>query len=168
MSDATSAVSDAAQSLTFVVAMGRNRVIGDGVGMPWHLPEDLAHFKRTTLGGTMLMGRRTFDSIGRALPGRRSVVITRDTSWSAPGVEVAHSIAEALDLAGAVEVFVIGGGNIYEQTLPQADRIVLTEIDQEPPGSVFFPDLDSDEWSEASRDQRDGFAFVELQRKTTS
>lgn len=168
MSDIASASSDPAQSLTFVVAMGRNRVIGDGVGMPWHLPEDLAHFKRTTLGGTMLMGRTTFDSIGRALPGRRSIVITRDESWSADGVEVAHSITVGLELAGAVEVFVIGGGNIYEQMLPQADRIVLTEIDQEPAGSVFFPEINADEWPEVSRDQRDGFAFVELQRKTTS
>lgn len=151
------------QSLTLVAALGRNRVIGADGSMPWHLPEDLRHFKETTRGGTMLMGRATWDSIGRPLPGRTSIVLTRDRSWNADGALVAHSLAEALTCAPDEELFVIGGGEIYRETLPLADRLVLTEIDAAPDGDTFFPTLD-DGWVERGRDQRDGFAFVEYQR----
>lgn len=153
------------QSLTLVAAVGRNGVIGDGAGMPWHLPEDLAHFKRTTMGGVMLMGRRTFDSIGRALPGRRSIVVTRDRAWAADGVQVAHSMAEALLIAGDHEVFVIGGGEIYTQTLEVARRLVVTEVDQEPEGAVRFPAIEPAVWQETAREPHDGFAFVDYQRR---
>ena len=138
--------------LTLVAAMGRNRVIGSNGDMPWHFSEDLKHFKRTTIGGVMIMGRKTFDSIGRPLPGRRTIVITRSLNWSHEGVEVVHSLEEALALAGSVApVFVVGGGEIYAQSLPLATRLVLTEIDDAPDGDTFFPDWPRDEWTETSR-----------------
>ncbi|AXH97746.1 dihydrofolate reductase [Ornithinimicrobium avium] len=139
------------QTLTLVAAVGRNGVIGDGSTMPWHLPADLRFFKETTLGGTMLMGRGTWDSIGRALPGRRTIVVTRRPDWSAPGAEVAHSIAEALALAGDEEVYVVGGGQVYAQTVDHASRLVLTEVDLEPAGTTRFPEVDRQVWQEVSR-----------------
>lgn len=139
------------QTLTLVAAVGRNGVIGDGAAMPWHLPDDLRYFKETTLGGTLLMGRGTWDSIGRALPGRRSIVVTRQTDWSAPGAEVVHSLEEALALAGDVEVFVVGGGQVYAQTIDDAARLVLTEVDLEPEGQTRFPEVDPDRWEEVDR-----------------
>jgi dihydrofolate reductase len=152
-------------SVTLVAAMGRNRVIGLDGDMPWHFSEDLAHFKRTTMGGVMIMGRKTFDSIGRPLPGRRSIVITRSAEWSHDGVEVVHSLEDALALAGtAAPVFVVGGGEIYAQSLAIADRLVLTEIDDEPSGDTYFPEWSRAEWTETSRDTRDGLAFVTWQR----
>lgn len=154
-----------AQTLTLVAAVGHNGVIGDGASMPWHLPADLAFFKRTTMGGVMVMGRGTWDSIGRALPGRRTIVVTRDRGWSAPGVEVAHSLPEALLVAGDTEVFIVGGGQIYEQTIEAASRLVITEVEQEPEGTVRFPPIDRSRWQEESRDQEDGFAWVEYQRR---
>jgi dihydrofolate reductase len=130
-----------------IAAVGRNGVIGDGRSMPWHLSEDLRYFKRQTMGHPMVMGRRTFDSMG-ALPGRRSVVVTRQPRWSHPGVETAHSLAEAFALvAEAEEVFVVGGGEIS------------------PEGSVTFPPVDPDEWAVTAREQRDGFAWVTLVRR---
>jgi dihydrofolate reductase len=138
--------------LTLVAAMGRNRVIGVDGDMPWHFSEDLKHFKRTTTGGTMIMGRKTFDSIGRPLPGRRSIVITRSTDWTHDGVEVVHSLDDALALAGtAAPVFVVGGGEIYAQALPLATRLVLTEIDGEPDGDTYFPEWSRSEWTETAR-----------------
>lgn len=139
------------QTLTLVAAVGRNGVIGDGSGMPWHIPADLRFFKETTMGGTMVMGRATWDSIGRALPGRRTVVVTRRQDWSAPGAEVAHSLAEALALAGDVEVFVVGGGQVYAQTIDHAHRLVVTEVDLEPEGDTRFPEIDASAWREVSR-----------------
>jgi len=147
------------QRLTLVAAVGANGVIGDGLAMPWHLPEDLRHFKRLTMGGVLLMGRRTFDSIGSALPGRRTVVITRDDTWSAEGVQVAHSLAEALLVAGDGEVFVAGGGDIYRQTMDLAHSLVLTEVAQSPPGSITFPAIDRQRWSELRREEHDGFTI---------
>lgn len=139
------------QTLTLVAAVGRNGVIGDGAAMPWHLPEDLRFFRETTMGGTLLMGRGTWDSIGRALPGRRSIVLTRQDGWRAPGAEVARSLAEALSLAGDGEVFVVGGGQVYAQTIGHAARLVLTEVDLEPEGSTRFPEVDTDAWREVHR-----------------
>ena len=153
------------QSLTLVAAVGRNGVIGDGSAMPWHLPDDLAFFKRTTMGGVLVMGRGTWDSIGRALPGRRTVVVTRDRAWSAPGAEVAHSLPEALLIAGDTEVFIAGGGTVYEQTIAAAARLVITHVEQEPEGSVRFPPIDDTVWREDSRDVQDGFTWVEYLRR---
>jgi dihydrofolate reductase len=155
--------------ITLIAAVARNRVIGADGAMPWHLPEDFAFFKRTTMGHPLVMGRATFDSIGEPLPGRRSVVITRARNWRHDGVEVAGSMPVALDLAasgrGGDEIFVIGGGQIYRLALPFADRLLVTEVDLEPEGDVTFPRIDPFEWLEISRDARDGFAFVEYQRR---
>lgn len=139
------------QRLTLIAAVGRNGVIGDGQDMPWHLPEDLRFFKETTMGGVLVMGRGTWDSIGRALPGRRTVVVTRDRSWTAPGAEVAHSLREALMIAGDGEVFIAGGGQIYAQTIEHAHRLIITEVDLEPTGQTRFPDIDPSVWREISR-----------------
>jgi dihydrofolate reductase len=152
-------------NVTMIAAVGRNGVIGDGLTMPWHISEDLKYFKRTTMGHPMVMGRRTFDSMG-ALPGRRSIVITRQTGWSAPGVEVAHSLPEALALAaGAEQVFVVGGGEVYRQAMAYAARLLVTEVDQSPDGSVTFPPIDPADWVETARDERRGFAWVTYERR---
>lgn len=150
--------------VTLIAAVGRNGVIGDGLGMPWHLSEDLKFFKRTTMGHPMVMGRRTFDSMG-ALPGRRSIVVTRNRDWRRDGVEVAHSLADAFVLAGPVpDVFVVGGGEIYREAMPDAARLLVTEVDQSPVGSVTFPEIDPDTWVETAREAHEGFAWVTYER----
>jgi dihydrofolate reductase len=131
---------------TLVAAMARNRVIGDEGGMPWHLPADLAHFKRVTMGCPIVMGRRTWESIGRPLPGRTNVVVSRSGPAVPDEVLVAGSLDEALDLAGAAEVMVIGGGQIYREALPRADRMELTLIDAVVSGDTVFPEWPSGEW----------------------
>ncbi|GAA2150824.1 dihydrofolate reductase [Humibacillus xanthopallidus] len=152
--------------VTMIAAVGRGGVIGDGASMPWHLPDDLKYFKRQTMGHPMVMGRRTFDTMG-VLPGRRSIVITRQPDWHHPGVETAHSLVEALALAGpSDEVFVVGGGEIYREAMPYAGRLLVTEVHQSSPGSVTFPPIDPDVWLETSREERDGFAWVSLERRS--
>lgn len=129
--------------VVLIAAVARNGAIGRGGTMPWHLPADLKRFKRTTLGAPMVMGRRTWDSIGRPLPGRRSIVVTRNPGWRAEGAETAGSLSAALALAGPVpQVFVIGGAQIYAEALPLADRLELTEIDADVEGDTFFPPWD--------------------------
>ncbi len=151
--------------VSLIAAVGRNGVIGAGDAMPWHLPEDFAFFKRTTMGHPMVMGRRTFDSIGRVLPGRRTIVITRQPRWSHAEVETAHSLPEALSLAGpADEVYVVGGGEVYAEAMPYAHRLLVTEVDLEPDGDVHFPPIDPAVWRETSREARDGFAWVTYDR----
>lgn len=152
--------------LTLLAALGRNRVIGADSAMPWHLPEDLRHFKAVTMGHPIIMGRRTFDSIGAPLPGRRSIVLTNDRSWHHAGAESAHSFDEALALtAGDDEAFVVGGGEIYRIALPHAHRMLLTHIDAETAGDTTFPAWDEHEWVETDRQQHDGFAFVTYARR---
>ena len=153
------------QRLVLVAALGANRAIGVDGGMPWHLPEDLAHFKSLTMGGVMVMGRRTWDSIGRALPGRTTIVITSDHEWTASGAIVVHSLAEALVAAGPGEVFIAGGGEIYRQTIDLASRLELTEIDASPEAAVFFPEVDRSAWRETQRTAREGFDFVTYTRE---
>jgi dihydrofolate reductase len=160
-------------NLALIAALGRNRVIGRDNAMPWHLPEDLKHFKATTMGAPVIMGRKTYESIGRPLPGRRNVVITRDPAKLAgAAVDVVTSLDAALALAAdAPRVFVIGGGEIYAQALPIASRLVLTEIDAAPEGDARFPDFDRDAWVEVSRDARHrdepplDYAFVTYERR---
>jgi dihydrofolate reductase len=126
--------------LTLIVAMGRNRVIGRDNGLPWRIPEDLAYLKRVTMGHALIMGRTTFESIGRPLPGRRTIVVTRQTSWHAPGTETADSLARAWQICSAEEeAFVAGGAALYEEGLLLADRLLITEIDREYAGDTFFP-----------------------------
>ncbi|SEB76909.1 dihydrofolate reductase [Paramicrobacterium humi] len=151
-------------TVTLVAAMGRNRVIGTDGGMPWHLPDDLKHFKSVTMGTTMIMGRRTFDSIGRPLPGRRTIVVTRDETWQRDGVDTAFSLGAALALAGDGAVSIVGGGEIYAQSLPLADRMELTFIDASPDGDTFFPEWEAADWTETWSDVREGFRWATLER----
>lgn len=155
------------RKVTLVAAYADNRVIGDRGRIPWHLSEDFAHFKATTMGGVLVMGRATYDSIARPLPGRTTVVVTRNPHWTADGVLVAHSLDEALDLAAAQagETFVVGGTQIYEQALPRATHQVLTEVHGSPDGDAHFPEFDLDEWVETDRVPRDGFAWVWWERR---
>lgn len=133
--------------VALVAAMSPNRVIGRDGAVPWHLPDDLAHFKRLTMGHPVIMGRRTYESLGAPLPGRPTIVLTRRAEWSADGVRTARSLAEALDLAGDAEtVFIAGGQKVYEEALPRADRIELTLVHADVQGDTFFPELDESQW----------------------
>ncbi len=137
--------------LSLIVAVARNGVIGKDNRLPWHIPEDLKRFRALTMGHHIIMGRRTWESIGRPLPGRTSVVITRDADYTASGAQVVHSLTEAVaGCAGDAEAFVIGGAEIYREALPHADRVYLTEVMADYPGDVSFPAL-GPEWREISR-----------------
>ncbi|QAA00134.1 type 3 dihydrofolate reductase [Pseudoalteromonas sp. R3] len=135
-----------------IAAMANGRIIGDDNAMPWHLPADLKHFKAVTLNKPVVMGRKTFESIGRPLPGRRNIVISRNPNYSAEGIEVVSSPQDALALVdGSEEVMIIGGGNIYEQFLPLSNRLYLTYIDLEVSGDTRFPDhTQVGEWHEVA------------------
>ena len=151
--------------VTIVVARARNGAIGMGGGLPWRIPEDLKHFKKVTLGTAMVMGRRTFDSLPGLLQGRRHIVLTRDPEWRAAGAEKAVNVGEALALAAADPVSVIGGAEIIALFLPRADAVELTEVDDEPEADTFLPDFDREEWREVSRDDHPGYSFVRLERR---
>lgn len=140
--------------VSLVAAAGLDDGIGKDGRMPWHLPADLRHFKRLTLGKPVIMGRRTLESIGRPLPERRNLVITRDRSFRTPGVEACHSLEEALALAEpASEVMIVGGGEIYRMAWPRADRIYLTRVHLQTSADTFFPEVEPREWREASREE---------------
>lgn len=142
-------------TLSLIAAVARNGAIGKDNALLWRLPEDLQFFKRTTLGCPVIMGRKTYDSIGRPLPGRRNIVVTRNTAWSAAGVESAHSLEAALALvADAPKVFVIGGAQLYAQALPEANELVLTEVDADYDGDTFFPPWDKTAFTEVSREHQ--------------
>ena len=146
-----------------MAAVARNGVIGNRGGLPWHLPEDLARFKRLTMGHTMVMGRKTFDSIGRVLPGRTSVVVTRQPNWTGPDrVVVVGSLEEGLGAAAARDddAFVIGGEEIFRHALDLADKMELTEVHAEPEGDAFFPPVDWTQWQETDREDRPGYSYV--------
>lgn len=142
--------------VSLVAAVARNGVIGADNDMPWRLSSDLRRFRRLTWGKPLVMGRKTFDAIGRALPGRLTIVVTRRSNWHAPGVTVAGGLDEALRKAAAwregrgQEVCVVGGGTIYGQALPRADWLRLTHVDAAPAGDVVFPDYDADAWRAVS------------------
>lgn len=137
------------QSVELIVAVARNGVIGGQNKMLWHVPEDFRHFKTVTMGLPVVMGRKTFESIGRSLPGRRNVVLTRRTDWRHEGVEVVHDWEEAKALlADAPRLMVIGGGELYRQTLSEADVLWLTEMDRDFEGDTSFPDFDRSDWTE--------------------
>lgn len=142
--------------VSLMAAMASNRAIGIDNGLPWRLPADQRYFKAKTMGHTLIMGRRTFDSIGRrALPGRPTIVVTRRPGYAAPGVEVAHSLDEALAKAQGDEVFVVGGEVIFREALPKADRLYLTRIEQDFPGDTFFPDFDESAWRLVERERHE-------------
>jgi dihydrofolate reductase len=151
------------QRVVLVAAVADNGVIGVDGGLPWHLPEDFAHFKRTTLGHVVVMGRRTFESMGRPLPRRTNVVVTRQRDWTAEGALTAPSWEAALELAAAHDgdVMVIGGGEIYAQALPVADEQVITEVHLSPDGDARYPDFDRTQWRETRREphEHDGTRF---------
>jgi dihydrofolate reductase len=149
-----------------VAAVGRNGVIGVAGGLPWRLPEDLARFKEITMGHALVMGRATYESIGRPLPGRSNIVLTRSPDWSGDGVDVVSSLQEAVDLAAdrGQDVFFSGGAEVYRMALDISDRLELTEVDAEPDGDTFFPPVDWSKWREVSRQDRAGFAWVGYER----
>ncbi|REC94341.1 dihydrofolate reductase [Kushneria indalinina] len=166
--------------VAMIAAMSRNRVIGVEGKLPWHLPEDLKFFKAVTLHKPLIMGRATFASIGKALPNRLNIVVTRDESFEHPGVRVCHDLESALALAddqamieGVEEIMVIGGGEIYRQTLSCASRLYLTEIDVEVKGDTFFPALEEG-WQEMERvagspaEGHPGYDFVRYEREGTA
>jgi dihydrofolate reductase len=142
-------VTSARPSISLIVARADNGVIGRDNALPWRLPRDLKRFKALTMGKPMLMGRRTFESIGRALPGRTSLVLTRDPAWHAPGAIVVHTLEEAFDQVGsAAELVVIGGAEIFDLVLPLARRVYLTDVHADIPGDTGFPALAPGEWRE--------------------
>lgn len=150
-------------SLTLIVAYSENRVIGRDNTLPWKLPGDLAHFKRSTLGHPILMGRKTWDSLGRPLPGRSNIVISRNPDFAAPGATVVPTLEAALAACGEAEqAFVIGGAQIYAQALPLAQRILATEVHAQVDGDAFFPLLPAFQWKETAREiqpAENGYAY---------
>lgn len=159
------------KQLTLVVAMDAQRGIGVDNRLPWHLPEDLAHFKRVTVERPIIMGRKSFDSIGRPLPKRRNIVVTRNRAWSHEGVEVAGSLEQAIALAGDGPSSIIGGAQIFGEALPLADRMIVTHIDAVYRCDTFFPEIDPAVWRVTAREEHRsadgvGFSFVTYERKT--
>jgi dihydrofolate reductase len=158
-------------ALTLVVAIDAQRGIGIDNQLPWHLPEDLAHFKRVTLGKPIVMGRKTFDSIGRPLPKRRNIVITRNPDWSHEGVDVASSLPAAIALLNGEAASIIGGAQIFNEAIELADRLIVTEIDHVFPCDTFFPPVDPAVWQETARETHHSdangydFAYVTYLRK---
>ena len=145
-----------------VAAVARNRVIGNGPDIPWSLPGEQAEFKKLTLGHTLVMGRATYESIGRPLPGRTTIVLTRDRSWAADGVLVAHSFLGALAKASTREgeVIVAGGAQVYAEAMPLATEQVITEVPLEPEGDVLYPVIDPTRWEVTDRERFEGFDRV--------
>jgi dihydrofolate reductase len=160
-------------SVTIVVARARNGAIGRDGTLPWRLPADMRHFKAVTAGTAMVMGRGTFDSLPRLLPGRRHIVLTRDESWQSPGADAARSAEEALERAGEEPVSVIGGAEIIALFLPSAEAVELTEVHAEPEADTFMPAFDPRDWREVSREDhpaegdRPGYSFVRLERTSS-
>jgi len=159
--------------ISLIVAMASNRAIGLNNQMPWHLSADLKKFKKITMGAPILMGRKTYESIGRPLPGRTNIIISRNPSYSQPGCLVFNDIEKALEsCAGSDEVFIIGGSDFYKSMLPVADTLYLTQIHREFPGDTFFPEIDGDQWIEVERediqddpDAAFSYSFLKLEKR---
>jgi dihydrofolate reductase len=159
-------------TISLIVAMGTSRVIGRENRLPWRMPADMKRFRVISMGKAVIMGRKTYQSIGKPLAGRHNIVLTRDRTFEAAGCTVAHSIEEALAAAGEGEIMVIGGAKVYEQMLPMADRIYLTMIDAQFDGDSYFPLIDMANWREVSRELHAAdegnpynFAFIVLERR---
>ena len=151
-----------------IAAVARNGVIGSGPDIPWHIPGEQRRFKRLTLGHPLVMGRLTYASIGRPLPGRSTLVVTRDRSFAAEGVEAFPSVAEALDRAAELDgeqIYVAGGGQVYRAAWDRTEALEITEVDQDPDGDVTFPTIDPEVWAETSREPHDGFSYVHYTRR---
>jgi dihydrofolate reductase len=155
--------------IVIIAAVARNRVIGKDNRLLWNIPEDMAHFKALTAGHTVVMGRKTWESLPprfRPLPGRRNIIISRQADYAAPGAELADSLENALKLAStATVVFVIGGEQIYSQALAVADRLEITEVDLEPEGDTWFPKIAAVDWEKTGKTEGAGFAFVIYRRR---
>ncbi|HAT04082.1 MAG TPA: hypothetical protein DCS29_04955 [Candidatus Magasanikbacteria bacterium] len=156
--------------LSLIAAIADNNCIGKNNKIPWNIPEDFQYFKKITLGKTCLMGQKTFESIleylGKPLPGRKNVVITKNTEYQAPdGVKVFHSIDNAFTALKDEEVFVCGGASIYAQTIDRVDTLYITHVHQVVDGDTFFPEIKKGTWEETNRDNREGFSFVIYKRK---
>ena len=151
--------------LSLIVAMAKNRVIGTDGKIPWHLPNELQLFKRLTMGHHIIMGRKTYESINRLLPGRTTVIVTRQKDYAVPGAIVVHSLADAVDACAAdPEIFVIGGADIFNLAMPMADRLYLTIVDANPVGDVLMPPVNAGEWKETgsesfAADERHAHAY---------
>lgn len=160
--------------ITIVVAMAENRCIGRDGDLPWHISTDLKRFKAVTLGHPVVMGRKTYESIGRALPGRPNIVLTRDLAFAADGIDVAHTLEDALAMAtdhGSGEIMVIGGAEIFTLALPMTDRLDICQVHADVPGDTFFDEIDLSEWRETSRQDHapekpggPAFSFVVFER----
>jgi dihydrofolate reductase len=152
-----------------IAAVAANGVIGAGNDIPWRLPADWKRFKALTIGNVLIMGRKTYDSIGRALPGRITFVITRNQMWRGDGVRAVSSVAEAFDQALQLNpqtIFVAGGGEIYRAAWARLTGLEITEVDQNPAGEITFPQIDSHEWIETGREPHDGYSFVSYRRRS--
>ena len=140
--------------VSIIAAMDRNRLIGNNNQLPWHLPADLAHFKQVTMGKPIIMGRKTYESIGRPLPGRTNIVLTRSANFRAEGVLTAHTLEQALDYVSVEdEAMIIGGSTIYELALPRADRLYLTYVESTCEGDAWFPEFDIERWRVVASEQ---------------
>ena len=156
--------------IIFILARATNGVIGLDGQLPWHLPADLKRFKALTMGQPMVMGRKTFESFPKPLPGRRHIVLTRDTDWQREGAEVAYSADEALAVANQGDpkaIWIIGGAEIFNLFMARADGIELTEVDLEVQGDAFMPPFDEKVWKESAREDHDGYSFVTLALRDT-
>jgi len=152
-----------------IAAVASNGVIGAGNDIPWRIPADWQRFKALTMGHVLIMGRKTYDSIGRPLPGRTMFVITRDRMWRGEGVHAVPSVAEALNQALLLDsqtIFVAGGGEIYRAAWDRLTGLEITEVDQNPDGEVRFPEIDSEEWIETAREPHEGYSFVSYLRRS--
>jgi len=152
------------KQITIIAAMARNRAIGLGGEMPWHLPGELGHFKATTMGKPIVMGRKTWLSIGRPLPGRQNIVVTRNPLFQAPGCDVTGSFEGAVQIARGEEVMIIGGGQLYDQALAFCDRMILTLVDCEPEADTWFPEWQTEHWQQVSlrseaADEKNPYAY---------
>lgn len=160
------------KKIVLVAAMTHDHVIGFHNKMPWHMPADLKHFKAVTMGKPIIMGRKTFESLGRALPGRQNIVVSSNANYDAPGAAVYTTLVDAIDAAEGGEVMVIGGGQLFQQALSLAHTMHLTYIDLEVEGDVFFPAWNALEWHEVSREKHEadeknpyGYTFIRLDRR---
>ncbi|MEG2865983.1 MAG: dihydrofolate reductase [Mucinivorans sp.] len=152
--------------ISIIVAIATNGVIGCHNRLIWHISEDLKRFKSLTMGHPIVMGRKTFASIGRALPGRQNIVISRDKALKIDGVDVVASMEEAIKIASTDgEIFILGGGEIYHLALPLASKLYVTQVEQSPQGDTFFPEIDENEWLETHREEHEGFAFIDYSRR---
>jgi len=157
------------QAIKIIVAMSKNRVIGINNKLPWHIAEDLKRFKKLTSGYSIIMGRKTYESIGKPLPNRKNIIVTKNLNFQAEGVSVTHSLTEALNLSANNTVFIIGGGQIYQQALPLATHLLITFVDIKIDGDTFFPEIDFSQWQETSHTNAENeeglsYSFVDLKR----